>query len=193
MFKGKQVICTHGHISTPPHFRAYAANLIALRSPGGDDLRIPEGPMRQALDRHLQMLDERNIDIQLISPRPVAMLHWERPFLSNKWARVTNETIAQQCRMVPKRFAGVAQLPQAPDLNMKACVEELDFAIRELGFVGATLNPDPGGDRQAPGLDDEAWFPLYEKAEALDATLVVHPSITRDPRVEQIPHSYQYN
>ena len=42
-------------------------------------------------------------------------------------------------------------------------------------------------------MDDEAWFPLYEKAEELQATLVVHPSISRDPRLDRIPHSYQYN
>ena len=31
MYKGKKVIDIHGHISTPPHFRAAAYNLIALR------------------------------------------------------------------------------------------------------------------------------------------------------------------
>ena len=192
MFKGKPVICTHGHISTPPHFRAYAANLMSLRSPGGDDLKIPDGPMQAAMDRHLQMLDERSIDFQLISARPVAMFHWERPFIQEKWARTTNDTIAQQCRMT-KRFAGIAHLPQSPGLNMTKCVAELEYAVKELQFVGATLNPDPGGDKLSPGVDNEAWWPLYEKAEELDATLIVHPSVTKDPRVEMIPHSYQFN
>jgi predicted TIM-barrel fold metal-dependent hydrolase len=192
MFKGKQVICTHGHISTPIHFRGYAANLIALRNPGGDDLKIPEAAMQEAMSRHLKMLDERNIDIQLISPRPVAMMHWERPFIQEKWARTTNDTIALQCSM-EKRFVGIAQLPQTAGLNIKKCVAELDYAVKELGFVGATLNPDPAGDRQSPGLDDEAWYALYEKAEELDATLVVHPSVSKDPRIERLSHSYQYN
>jgi len=168
-------------------------NLIALRTPGEGEVAIPEAAMKQALDRHLRVMDERNIDVQLISPRPVAMLHWERPFLVEAWSRTTNNVIAQQCRLYPDRFAGVAQLPQAPDLNIKACVVELQRAVRDLGFVGAILNPDPGADRKAPGVDDETWYPLYECAEALQATLVIHPSITRDPRVERIPHSYQYN
>ena len=193
MYQGVSVIDVHGHLSTPPHFRAHAMNLVALRTPGESALAIPEAAMKQALDRHLRVMDERNIDVQLISPRPVAMLHWERPFLVEAWSRTTNDVIADQCRLYPGRFAGVAQLPQSPALNIGACVAELTRAVDVLGFVGAILNPDPGGDRQAPGVDDPAWFPLYEAAEGLGATLIIHPSITRDRRVERIPHSYQYN
>ncbi len=193
MYKGKQVIDVHGHISTPPHFRANAMNLIALRTPGTDRGPIPEAAMKQALDRHLRMLDERNVDIQLISPRPVAMLHWERTFLVESWTETTNRIIADQCKMFPKRFVGVGQLPQSPELNIAGCVKALTRCINDHEFVGAILNPDPGADRKAPGLDHEAWFPLYAKAEELQATLVVHPSISRDPRLDRIPHSYQYN
>jgi predicted TIM-barrel fold metal-dependent hydrolase len=193
MYKGKTVIDVHGHLSTPPHFRAHAMNLIALRTPGEGDVQIPEPAMKAALDRHLRMLDERNIDVQMISPRPVAMLHWERPFLVESWSRATNNVIAKQCRQHPTRFVGIAQLPQSPELNIAACVTELKRSVTDLGFVGAILNPDPGGDRRAPGVDDPAWFPLYEAAEKLQATLIVHPSISRDPRIEKIPHSYQYN
>jgi predicted TIM-barrel fold metal-dependent hydrolase len=193
MYKGKTVIDVHGHMSTPPHFRAHAYNLIALRTPGEGAAEIPEAAMKAALDRHLRLLDERNVDVQLISPRPVAMMHWERPFLVEAWTTTTNDVIAQQCALHPKRFVGVAQLPQTPDLNIRACVAELERCIEKLGFVGALLNPDPGGDRRAPGLDSSEWFPLYECAQALKATLVVHPSLSRDPRIERIPHSYQYN
>lgn len=193
MYKGKPVIDVHGHISTPPHFRAHAYNLLALRTPGEGDVPIPEPAMKQALERHLRMMDERNIDVQLISPRPVGMMHWERPFIVEAWTRTTNDVIHQQCKLHPRRFVGVGQLPQSPDLNIRACVEELKHCVRELGFVGAILNPDPGGDRRAPGLNAEEWFPIYATAEDLDATLIVHPSLTRDPRLEIIPHAYQYN
>ncbi len=193
MYKGQKVIDVHGHMSTPPHFRAYAYNLIALRSPGETDLEIPDDLIETALERHLRVMDERNIDLQLISPRPVAMMHWERPFIVERWTRTTNNVIHQQCRMHPDRFAGVAQLPQNASLDTRNCVEELERCVRELGFVAAIVNPDPGADRQTPGMNTEFWFPLYERAEERDATLIVHPSISRDPRIEIIPHSYQYN
>jgi predicted TIM-barrel fold metal-dependent hydrolase len=193
MYNGKAVIDIHGHMSTPPHFRAFAYNLVALRTPDEMALAIPEPAMKAALDRHLRLLDERKVDLQLISPRPVAMMHWERPFLVEAWTKATNSVIAQQCRQHPTRFAGVAQLPQTRDLNINACVAELEHCVNDLGFVGAIVNPDPGGDRKAPGLNDRAWYPLYEKAEELNATLVVHPSISLDTRLDGLPHSYQYN
>ncbi|MET0659695.1 MAG: amidohydrolase family protein [Steroidobacteraceae bacterium] len=192
MYKGKTVIDVHGHLSTPPQFRAFALNLIVIRDPN-ERLALTDEAMQPAIDRHLRLLDERGIDVQLISPRPVAMLHWERAPVVEQWTRATNDVIAQQCKMHPKRFVGIGQLPQTPDGNVQRCVHELDRCVHELGFVGAILNPDPGGDRQAPGLNAEHWFPLYERAEALEATLIVHPSVTRDPRLDGIYNAYQYN
>jgi predicted TIM-barrel fold metal-dependent hydrolase len=194
MYNGKKVIDVHGHISTPPHFRAYAMNMISLRTPQEHGpLAIPEQAAQQMLDRHLRIMDERNIDLQMLSPRPVAMMHWERPFIVEHWTRVTNDLIHAQCKQYPERFVGVAQLPQTQGLNIEACIAELERAIDKLGFVGALINPDPNADSQSPGMDDKAWFPLYKVAEQLDATLVVHPAISRDPRIERIPHSYQLN
>ena len=59
---------------------------------------------------------------------------------------------------------------------------ELELCVREYGFVGAIVNPDPGGERQTPGLDQAYWRPLYEKAQALNATLFIHGSFGKDPR-----------
>jgi predicted TIM-barrel fold metal-dependent hydrolase len=156
-------------------------------------LEIPDELMDKALERHLRIMDERKIDLQMISARPVAMMHWERPFIVEKWSRTTNDVIYQQCKMHPDRFVGIAQLPQSSTLNTKNCIEELERCVKDLGFVGAIVNPDPAGDRQTPGMNEEYWFPLYETAQRLKAPLIVHPSSTRDPRVEIIPHNYQYN
>lgn len=193
MYKGKTVIDVHGHMSTPPQFRAFAMNLLVISDPN-ERLSLSEEAMRPALERHLRLLDERNIDVQLISPRPVAMLHWERRAqVVEQWTHATNDVIAHQCSIHPKRFVGVGQLPQTPEGNIDACVRELQRCVEKLDFVGAVLNPDPGGDRQAPGLNAPFWFPLYERAEALNATLIVHPSVTRDRRLDGIYNAYQYN
>jgi predicted TIM-barrel fold metal-dependent hydrolase len=196
MHDGEKVIDIHGHHSTPAQFRAYAYNLIALRSPAGSGLQLPEGPMLEAQARHLGMMDERNIDVQFISARPVAMMHWEQPLLQQHWCETTNDVIHQTVEMNPDRFRGVAQLPQvgvdfASDTS--GCVAEFKRAIDELGFVGATVNPDPGGDRRAPGMNEPYWYPIYETASELKAPLIVHASISRDPRIAILPHNYQYN
>ncbi len=193
MYKGKKVIDVHGHMSTPPHFRAFAYNLIALRAPGETNIDLTDEQLEGALTRHLRIMDTFNIDVQMISPRPVAMMHWELPILVQKWTRTTNDVIQQICRLHPQRFVGIAQLPQSSTLDTSNCVDELNRCVNELGFVGALVNPDPGADRQTPGMNDPYWFPLYERAQALKTPLIVHPSISRDPRLAIIPHSYQYN
>jgi len=192
MFYDHPVIDTHGHVSTPPQFRAFAFNLIALRSPKAK-LTLSDEQMSGAVNRHLEMLDSHRIDVQLLSPRPVAMMQWEEPSLVATWTTVSNDIIAQQCRNHASRFVGIAQLPQSAAHSTENCVAELERCVGELGFVGAILNPDPGADRSAPGVNDPYWFPLYKKAEELRATLIVHPSISRDPRLAVIPASFQYN
>jgi predicted TIM-barrel fold metal-dependent hydrolase len=191
VFHGHRVIDVHGHLSSPPDFRAFAFNLIALRTPA--TLSISDEQMAAPLARHLRLLDSHNIDLQLLSPRPVAMIQWEAPELVDCWTRATNDVIAQQCRLHPDRFAGIAQLPQHTTLDTSHCVAELERCVTQLGFVGAIVNPDPGADRRTPGMDDAYWYPLYREAERLNATLIVHPSISLDPRLRRIPHSYQYN
>lgn len=192
MYNGAKVIDVHGHMSTPPHFRAFGLQLISQRS-GKAKLEITPEQMKGALDRHFGAMDARGIDVQLVSPRPIAMLHWEANFLQQRWARITNDVIHQQCQMHPDRLAGVAQLPQSRESDTSNCVAEFERCVKDLGFVGALVNPDPGADRQTPGMNDPYWFPLYEKAQALQATLLIHPSISRDPRIEILDHNYQYN
>lgn len=191
MYNGKKVIDVHGHISSPPAVRAYAFNLT-LVGDTNSKLVLTDEQVAPAMDRHLRMLDERNIDFQLLSARPIAMMHNENSRLQAHWARTTNDLIAQQVRLRPDRFAGVAQLPQNVAKDTSNCIAELEHAA-ERGFVAATLNPDPGADRKAPGMNDPYWYPLYTRAEELEMTLIVHPSITKDPRVEALTSAYQYN
>jgi predicted TIM-barrel fold metal-dependent hydrolase len=192
MYKQSTVIDVHGHMSSPPQFRAYAYRLICSRSTDGR-LQLKAPALRGAVEHHLELLDARGIDAQFISPRPVAMMQWERPALVANWTSTTNDVIAEQCSIQPRRLLGVAQLPQSPELSTANCVEELRRCVEELGFVGALVNPDPGSDGRSPGVHDEYWFPLYEAAASLGATLMIHPSFGRDPRLDIIPHSFQYN
>lgn len=191
MYVGRRVIDVHGHISSPPAVRAYAFNL-SLVGDTSSRLALGEAEVVPAMNRHLKMMDERGIDFQLLSARPIAMMHYEAPPVVAHWTRVTNDLIAQQCALKPDRFAGIAQLPQNVSRDTSNCIEELE-RCHALGFVGATVNPDPGADRKAPGLDDAYWHPLYKRAVELQMTLIIHPSVTKDPRLAVVPSAYQYN
>ncbi len=188
MYNGQKVIDVHGHLSPPPQFDAFAYNLIIGTPNAFGPISLPDEPFERAQAAHLKVLDDRSIDLQFISSRPLGMLHWERPLVVEHWTRSTNDVIARACRLHPGRFRGIAQLPQQTDQDTSNCIAELDRCIDDLGFVGAIVNPDPGGERKTPKMDAEYWFPLYQRAEELGATLIVHGSAPRDDR--RIVHGY---
>jgi predicted TIM-barrel fold metal-dependent hydrolase len=192
MYNGVKVIDVHGHLTTPPEFQAYSNSLLHLRKYDGK-LVMTDESLAVTANRHIGVMDDRNIDFQLLSNRPVHMWHWETPEVQEAWCTAVNDTIAQKVRMYPDRFAGIAQLPQSVDKNTSNVVAELERCVKELGFVGAIVNPDPGADHKAPGMQYDYWYPLYEKAQELGATLMIHSSIWRDPALKGIPHNYQIN
>jgi predicted TIM-barrel fold metal-dependent hydrolase len=193
MYAGHKVLDIHGHMTAPAQFRNYAMTLMTQRNPRNAPLRLSDEQLDGALNRHVRGLDARNIDVQILSQRPVAMLQWEMPHVQAQWCETTNNVIAQSCKLYPERFVGMAQLPQNSQIATSNCVDELERCVKDLNFVGAIVNPDPSGMRDAPGVDREYWYPLYEKAQELDAPLMIHPSITKDPRVVGVPHNYQIN
>jgi predicted TIM-barrel fold metal-dependent hydrolase len=192
MYNGYKVVDVHGHMTTPAPFRQFLAETVAQNTPGRK-LEMTDEQLENAQQRHLKFMDDRNIDMQLIGPRPIAMWHWMRPFLQDFWCRTVNDVIARIVKLHPDRFRGMAQLPQNKEKDTRNCIAELERCVMELGFVGAYLNPDPAGDKQTPGVHEEYWYPLYEQAVALDVPLMVHPSITYDRRLEIIPSNYQMN
>ena len=59
---------------------------------------------------------------------------------------------------------------------------ELERCVKELGFIGCNLNPDPsGGYWTSPPLTDRHWYPLYEKMVELDVPAMVHVSSSCNP------------
>jgi 4-oxalmesaconate hydratase len=54
--------------------------------------------------------------------------------------------------------------------------------VKEFGFIGCNLNPDPsGGYWKEPPLTDRWWYPLYEKMVELEVPAMVHVSASCNP------------
>ena len=79
------VVDVHGHMTTPAVFRQFLAETVSQNTPNRK-LEMTDEQLETAQQRHLKFMDDRNIDIQLIGPRPIAMWHWMRPFLQEFWA-----------------------------------------------------------------------------------------------------------
>ena len=84
--------------------------------------------------------------------------------------------------LYPDSFVGVCQLPQSPGAPIAGSIEELERCVKELGFIGCNLNPDPsGGHWTSPPLTDRHWYPFYEKMVELEVPAMVHVSASCNP------------
>lgn len=203
MYDDLKVLDVHAHVSVPPLANQMLLNMLAtntaMASPlsGGGSIaasgsHVDEEQFQKAAASHVEYIDARGIDVQILGPRPYLVLGWMPSHLTHAWARYVNDMIAQQCRFFPDRFLGACQLPQQADApDASHCIEELERCVGEYGFVATYVSPDPDGRRTQPGMHDEWWFPLYERCEALSLPLIVHGTNSLDPRFRVVPHNYQ--
>ena len=90
MFKGTQVLDVHGHVSGPPAVNSWIDMGFASGHVGPSPFRIGDGKsgpradggnlsdeaMLAANQRHADFMTDRNIDVQVIGPRPFRMMGW---------------------------------------------------------------------------------------------------------------------
>jgi len=153
---------------------------------------LSDEAIREANQAHVTYMDDRNIDVQAIGPRPFTMMGWMQRNLLTRWCEFTNDTIAKQVQNFPNRFTGAAMLPQiaeAPDLGN--CVSEFEYCIKEYGFTGTYLSPDPDGRHNSPGMNTAYWDPIYQVCQDNDMPVFIHGSNCLDPRIGHIPGNYQ--
>lgn len=189
------VIDIHGHLTPGPEAHVYQARLIMNRGRPAEQARpptVPDESVASTIAPHLDKLRAVGTDVQLISPRPYAMMHSVKPLkVVRSWTAFVNDLIAQQVRLSAGVFRGVAGLPQYRTEPVGAAVEELERCIRTLGFVGCILNPDPMEGDEGPrpaGLGSEYWYPLYEKLVELDVPALIHSASCVDPRESYTLH-----
>jgi 4-oxalmesaconate hydratase len=181
------IIDSHAHIVMPTELTAYVGDLVASRAnPDSGRGAVPSDEvLRSVAEGLVKKMDEVGTDVQFLSPRPYMQLHSVKPArVTQRWTQVVNDVIYRQTRMFPQRFRGVAGLPQYRDSNPENCLAELERCVKELGFVGCLLNPDPteGDAAPPPGLGDRFWYPLYEKLVELDVPALVHSASCCHPR-----------
>jgi 4-oxalmesaconate hydratase len=184
------IIDCHGHYTTAPKaLEGWRAGQIkaldgSSAAPTRAALAISDDELRESVEKaQLRLQRERGTDLTLFSPRAMGMSHHiGTAETSSEWSRVCNDLIHRICTLYPRNFAPVCQLPQSPGVPPASCIPELERCVRELGFVGCNLNPDPsGGHWKEPPLTDRWWYPLYEKMVELDVPAMVHVSASCNP------------
>jgi predicted TIM-barrel fold metal-dependent hydrolase len=144
-------------------------DLVAL-FPGREGKRVSDVE-RRLLDMgevRLREMDEAGIDIQVLSHGAPGTQKLPAD-AATKMARQTNDRLAEFISGNPKRFAGLGLLP-TPDPT--AAANELERIVSKLGLKGAMVH----GLTNGRFLDEKQFWPIFERAQALDVPMYVHPS-----------------
>ncbi len=180
------IIDCHGHYTTAPaelgeyreRQKAGLANNANHEAKKGI-INISDDQIRESLEgAQLKLQRERGTDVTIFSPRASWMGHHiGNESTSKYWTEHCNELIYRITQLYPENFIGVAQLPQSPGVGLGTSIAELERCVKEFGFVGCNLSPDPsGGYWTAPPLGDRYWYPLYEKMDELEVPAMIHVS-----------------
>jgi 4-oxalmesaconate hydratase len=183
------IIDCHGHYTTAPapHDAFRDAQKARLKDPSLPAPVYPEisdDAIRESIEKNqLKLIKERGADMTIFSPRASAMAHHiGTEETSKEWTRRCNDLIHRVVTLFPDTFFGVCQLPQSPGVPIAHSIQELERCVKEFGFVGCNLNPDPsGGNWTSMPLTDKSWYPFFEKMVELDVPAMIHVSSSCNP------------
>lgn len=149
---------------------------VLLRREGDGSRRLifkgvphpPMGPFADVQGR-LAKMDQRGIGMQVLSLSAQVHVSWGDPGLGLALAQIVNDEYARLAQAYPGRFQGIAAVPLH---DPRKALEEGERAVRVLGLRGVGLLTNVDGTY----LDDQRFWPLYERAQELGVPLVVHPA-----------------
>jgi len=124
----------------------------------------------------LREMDESGVDLQVLS-HSIPGLQGVDAATGVPLARRVNDRLYETVRSHPDRFAGFAALPTA---DPKAAADELERTVTRLGFKGAMIN----GLTDRVFHDDQRFWPIYERAAALDVPIYIHPALPQPAVIE---------
>lgn len=133
--------------------------------PGDYNILVPG---HRDIDYREQVLIDHGVDTQVLTFTTPGV-HVEPPEVAVALARQINDAFARVVREKKGRFTALATLP----LNDSAAsVTELERAMKELGLPGAMVFSNVNH----VALADDAYAPLWKKADELGAVIYIHPT-----------------
>jgi 2,3-dihydroxybenzoate decarboxylase len=131
---------------------------------------------RQAAERlpdidalRLDAMDKAGIDIAVLSLFQPGIQGEPDTAMAIRKAKTVNDTLAERIARHPARFRGFAVVPMQ---NPQEAADELERAVKELGFKGALIN----GHTRGVYLDDARCLPFWERVASLDVPIYLHPA-----------------
>ena len=121
----------------------------------------------------LQTMDKAGIARAVLSISGPGVQAERDAATATRLAAESNDFLAAEIQKRPERYSGFAHLAMQ---DAKAAADELERSMRELKFCGAMIN----GHTNGKYLDDRSYDVFWERAEALNVPVYLHPT---DPLV----------
>ena len=181
-----RVIAIEEHFITPMYREKVAANefrkfyLKSRSDKLGHDIVEQNSDLGQ---KRLAHMDAAGIDVQVLSfgsPGPQAFA----ADVAIPMARDANDLLFETTKKYAGRFAGFAALATA---DPESAAEELDRCVKKLGFRGAMIH----GHQQGKFLDERRYWPIFERAEALNVPIYLHPTLPHPDAMKAYFDSYE--
>jgi aminocarboxymuconate-semialdehyde decarboxylase len=172
------LVDVHAHYVPAECFRqpSFGFSVVTLPDFGPTLMRAgaPLGPAEQTIEqlsdlpRRLADMDGAGIDMQALSVDPGMFGYDLELGESAQRCAVLNAGLAATVQAAPDRFValGTVSLQSVP-----AAVAQLQECLQRLGMRGVSVCTDVNGTN----LGEPEFWPFWEAAEALNATVLLHP------------------
>jgi 2,3-dihydroxybenzoate decarboxylase len=120
-------------------------------------------------DGRLEIMDRAGIARSVLSIAGPGVQAERDAAAATSKARKSNDFLAREIEKRPDRYSGFAHVALQ---NPHDAADELERCVRDLGFSGVMINGHTNGQY----LDDPALHPFWERAEALDTLVYLHPA-----------------
>ncbi|MFZ0745965.1 MAG: amidohydrolase family protein [Terracidiphilus sp.] len=131
-------------------------------------LDMVRGRLTDVGPERIRRMDAAGIDLQVLSHVQPGVQTLER-VTAIRLSREVNDWLGGVIKEYPTRFAGFAMLPTQSPAD---AANELERTVVQLGFKGALIN----GHTNGRYLDEDSFSPIFERAEALDVPIYIHPT-----------------
>jgi 2,3-dihydroxybenzoate decarboxylase len=139
---------------------------------GSIDPTVASGLLARLTDfgeMRLETMDRAGIARSVLSIAGPGVQRERDAAVAVRRAREANDFLAREVEKRSDRYSGFAHLPMQ---DPQAAAAELERCLRELKFCGAMINGHTNGQY----LDHPPLHPFWERAEALEATIYIHPA-----------------
>ena len=165
----------NGKIALEEHFAIPEYNEVRPHFLSTASWRDVQRRIVEFSDLRLSGMDECGIEYAVVSLTSPGVQGEQDAAQAVERARRSNDVLAEAVAQRPDRFGGFAAVALQ---DVDAAVEELQRAVRDLGFHGVLVNSWtdlPGGG--VGRLDDGRFEPFWAAVAELDVPLYLHPRL----------------